>query len=67
MIMSKIIIGGIVTVLTGLIIVATGWNFSAVAEIPDKYITKEDHQEDIQRIDKKLDIIIKHLMGVKDE
>ena len=63
--MSKIIIGGIVTVAAGLILVATGWNFSAVADMPTKYVTKVEHNDDIDRIDKKLDIIIRHLIGDK--
>lgn len=61
--MNKIIVGGIVTVLTGLVLAATAWNFSAVASMPDKYETQEDHSRDIDKIDKKLDLIIKHLIG----
>ena len=63
--MNKIIIGGIVTAVTGLILVAAGWNFSAVAEIPEKYVSKIEHNDDMDRIDEKLNIIIRHLMGDK--
>jgi len=65
--MNKIIIGAIATVVAGLILLATGWNFSAVADMPDKYVTKENHQKDMNRIDKKLDILIEHLIGVPHE
>jgi hypothetical protein len=65
--MSKIIIGGIVTVVVGLILGATAWNFSAVAEMPTQYVTKHDHNEDMDRIDEKLNIIIRHLMRDDNE
>jgi hypothetical protein len=61
--MNKIIVGGIVTILVGCILAATAWNFSAVASMPRQYETKEEHQEDVDKIDKKLDIIIRHLIG----
>ena len=48
--MSKIVVSIIISVAAGLILVATGWNFSAVADIPKTYETKEDHQEDMNRI-----------------
>ena len=70
--MSKIIIGGIVTVAAGLILIATGWNFAAVAEMPEKYVSKEDQRMFIQRNDKehkeikdKLDKIIDYIVKEK--
>jgi uncharacterized protein YqhQ len=64
--MNKILLGGIVSVVASLIIAATAWNFSAVASVPDKYETKEKHQSDIDKIDRKLDLIIRHLIGGKN-
>jgi hypothetical protein len=61
--MNKIVLGGIVTVVTGLIIVATAWNFSAVAEMPEKYMNKDEAQEQHKRIEDKLDKIYDHLLG----
>ena len=65
--MSKIIVGIIVTVVAGSILAATAWNFSAVASVPETYETKEEHNHDIDKIDKKLDLIIRHLIGGNNE
>ena len=62
MTMNKIIIGGIITVVVGIVLAATGWNFKATAEMPEKFVLKIDHNDDMDRIDKKLDIIIRHLL-----
>jgi hypothetical protein len=60
--MSKAIIGVITAIVVGIMLTATGWNFKATAEMPKTYVLKVDHNEDIDRIDKKLDIIIRHLI-----
>ena len=61
--MNKIVLGGIVTVAATMIVAATAWNFSAVAEMPEKYMPKNEAIEQHQRIDNKLDRIIDHLIG----
>ena len=61
--MNKIIIGAIVTIVVGVLLTATGWNFKATAEMPKTYVLKVDHNDDMDRIDKKLDTIIRHLIG----
>ena len=61
--MSKIILVGVVTVVAGLILAATAWNFSAVAGMPEKYVEKAPHVEQHQRIENKLDKIYEILMG----
>ena len=67
--MNKIIIGIVTTVAAGLILVATGWNFSAVAEIPEKYVSKEEqhifmerNDKEHQRIQETVDKIYDHLI-----
>jgi uncharacterized membrane protein YgaE (UPF0421/DUF939 family) len=42
--MNKIVAGGVVTVMVGLFLAATGWNFAATADIPKTYETKENVQ-----------------------
>ena len=68
----RIIIGAIVTVVVGILLTATGWNFKAVAEMPEKYVLKEDQRifienndKEHQRILDKLDKIIEHLLEEK--
>jgi nucleoside recognition membrane protein YjiH len=60
--MNKIIIGGIVTIVVGLTLTATIWNFTAVAEMPEKYVTIEDNKEEHKSINDKLDYLIKVLI-----
>jgi hypothetical protein len=61
--MNKIIIGGLVMVAATMIVAATAWNFSAVAEMPEKYVTKEDNTREHTKIENKLDRILDHLIG----
>lgn len=61
--MNKIVLGGIVTVAATMIVAATAWNFSAVAEMPEKYMNKDEAQEQHKRIEDKLDKIYDHLLG----
>ena len=61
--MNRIILGGIVTVIAGLILAATAWNFSAVASMPEEYVKRAPHTEQHQRIENKLDKIYEILMG----
>ena len=56
----------------GLLIVATGWNFKATAEMPEKYVNKEEQRifidrndDEHKRISEKLDRIIDHLLQRK--
>jgi hypothetical protein len=60
--MNKIILGGIVTIVAGAILTATIWNFSAVAEMPEKYVTIEDNREEHKSINDKLDYLIRVLI-----
>jgi hypothetical protein len=60
--MNKIIVGIIVTVAAGVILTATVWNFNAVAEMPEKYVTKEDNSEEHGQINNKLDYLIRVLV-----
>jgi hypothetical protein len=60
--MNKIVLGGIVTVAATMIVAATAWNFSAVAEMPEKYMNKDEAVEQHQRIEDKLDKIYDHLL-----
>lgn len=69
--MNKTLLYGITTIIAGIVVAATLWNFSAVAEIPSKYHSKEDHQifinqneqdhRDIkERLNNIYDILIEH-------
>jgi hypothetical protein len=64
--MNKIIIGAIVTILVGLVLTATGWNFKATADMPEKYVQKEDLQIFIEHNDKEHDNIQKKLDKIYD-
>jgi hypothetical protein len=70
--MKKVIIGAAVTVAAGVFLAATGWLFASVADLPEEYVMKRDHdlieqqnKEDHKRIERKIDLIIEHL--IKDE
>ena len=61
---KKILIGASITIGAGLVIVATGWNFLATADMPKKFISKSDfaifadcNEKDHDRINDKLDKI----------
>ena len=60
--MNKIILYGIATVITGVILAATTWNFASVADMPKRYVTKEDNSKEHVRIENKLDKIYDHLI-----
>lgn len=60
--MKKIMIVGLVTVVAGLLLAATTWNFSAVASMPEEYMKKDEAVEQHQRIEDKLDKIYDHLL-----
>jgi hypothetical protein len=67
--MNKIVAGGVVTVVAGIILAATGWNFAATADIPKTYETKENVQRIADAIEKrqerledKVDKLIDHLI-----
>ena len=64
--MNKIILGAIVTVIAGAILTATVWNFNAVAQMPEKYVTKEDNSEEHKQINNKLDYLIRVLIERRD-
>ena len=55
---KNILIGFGASVLGGLIIMATGWNFSATANMPNKYVSKEDNSSEHRTITDKLDYIV---------
>ena len=66
---KKILIGAVVTIGAGLVIVATGWNFLATANMSEKFISKSDfatfagcNENDHDRINDKLDKIYDILM-----
>lgn len=51
-------------------VAAMGWNFSKVTELPEKYVNKTDLERVIERqdkkmdkIDKKLDTLIEHIIS----
>lgn len=54
---KNIIIGAVLTLITALLIAATGWNFKATAEIPEKYVLRSENEADHRAINKKLDRI----------
>ena len=61
---KKILIGASITIASGLVIAATGWNFLATADMPEKFISKSDfaifadcNEKDHDRINDKLDKI----------
>jgi hypothetical protein len=67
--MNKIIIGAVVTIVVGVVIAATGWNFQATAEMSEKFVHKQDlrifierNDKEHQRIIEKLDKIYDHLI-----
>lgn len=64
--MNKIILGGIVTIIAGVIIAATGWNFAETAEMPEKYVNKEEHMKVHEKIDEKIDKVQKTVDDIKD-
>jgi hypothetical protein len=52
-------------------VAATSWNFAAVAEMPEKYVTKEENRADHTEMKEQLDeirglIINLHVKGDKD-
>jgi len=72
-VIKKILIGAVVTIGTGLIIIATGWNFLATANMSEKFVSKADfnlsfktfsecNEKDHDRIKSKLDKIYDLLM-----
>ena len=62
MLIRNIIVGALATLALAMI----GWNFSAVAEMPEKYVLKQDNTREHQEINDKLDMLIEHLIN-KDE
>ena len=67
--LKKILIGASVTIGAALIIAATGWNFLATANMPEKFVSKSDfliftecNERDHDRIKTKLDKIYDLLM-----
>ena len=62
--MNKRIVSIIGVLVAGMVLAATGWNFKATAEIPEKYVTKDElktfdtrNYTEHQRILRKLDEI----------
>jgi uncharacterized protein YxeA len=71
---TKQVIAGVVTLVVAIILGTTGWLFSAVVQMPTEYIMKTDHDrieeknsDDHERIERKIDLILNHLMGESDE
>ena len=62
--MNRMMAAGIVTVIAGLVLAATAWNFSAVASMPEIYITKQEATQQHQNINRKLDKILDVLIGI---
>lgn len=67
---NKYLLTGIITFVIMIAVAASGWNFSKVAELPEKYATKteldraiEKQDKKMDKMDKKLDTIIEHLIG----
>jgi Tfp pilus assembly protein PilO len=69
--MNKIVAGGVITVVVGMFLAATGWNFAATADIPKVYETKENVQqiakETKQRIERVADAIEKRQERLEDK
>ena len=65
--MNRMIVAGIVTMIAGLVLAATAWNFSAVASMPEIYITKQEATQQHQNINKKLDKILDVLIGIHSD
>lgn len=42
--MNKLLLSIIITVISGIIIAATSWNFLATADVPKKFVSKKDFQ-----------------------
>ena len=53
--MNKIILTSILTVCSAIIVGLTGWNFKVTADIPAKYVSKEEYT--IQKEEYKKDIV----------
>lgn len=49
------LLGILTTLVCGLFISATAWNFSATAAMPEKYVTKERVDRITQSLDRRLD------------
>jgi len=60
--MTKIAISISIAIITAFIIAATGWNFSAVASFPDKYVPKSENREDHRRIEQKIDRLMELIL-----
>ena len=63
---NKIIVSAIVGLFVALIIAATGWNFKVTAEIPAKYVDKEQYRCDQERMESKIDKIYDLLLDMKN-
>lgn len=66
---KQYVIGVFIILTATTVLAATGWNFSKVSEIPEKYILKielkeliHENKEDHLRIEAKLDRIIQTLL-----
>lgn len=60
--MSKILIGGVVTVVVGFILAATSWNFAATQDS----VSKKEHTPVHQRLDDKIDKVQETVDDIKD-
>ena len=65
----RLIIGVLIILISGVILGATGWNFSQVAQIPEIYVKKVDlielertNREDHIAIEKKLDRLLEYFL-----
>jgi hypothetical protein len=52
---NKLVAGVIITVMAGLILAMTGWNFSETAAAPSRYADKAANRSDHETINRKLD------------
>lgn len=57
----------VVYVLLAIITIATGYQWSVVSDMPDKYVRKDTYQYNQQHIDRSLDSIQQKLDGIKDQ
>jgi len=71
---NKTLWGAAITIMVALFLGSTGWLFTAVADLPEVYVQKQEYQkhidrdrEDHTRIEEKIDLILKHLLRTKDD
>jgi hypothetical protein len=60
--MNKIIGGIVVTVMAGLILAMTGWNFSETAAAPEKFADRKENKTDHDNMNNKIDTNQRELM-----